>query len=355
MASLAAEALFEAFKNNSLPAELQALGRAIDWFPSPVGADAFLRGLSMLADDLVMAGRGNVHVLIGYQLPLTSRRVHAIMAGTDPRRGNDSYVVVEFKDWSHAGAYEGTDTLVDVPNAPGPLLHPGVQVGDYCRYLVDFLGTLADRRVTTKGLAYLHDAIDEDVAEVLQRPTSDPSRIFTKQDRPVLVDYLRTTFDDTTPGTPAADRLVNSTVRPSRNLLTYAARELKERSHFTLLDEQHVAHAIVLNAVDRALSADHKTIVVVDGGPGSGKSTIALHLLGNLGRQGRTALHATGSKSFTQTRDGMRAEAQPVRSLLHLQRPKARCPHLRRGPSDPRDVRQPVHPPPAAGERALAA
>jgi DUF2075 family protein len=301
VASLAAETLFGAFKNNSLPAELQALGRAIDWFPSPVGAAAFLRGLSMLAEDLVMAGRGNVHVLIGYQLPLTSRRVHAIVAGTDPLRGHDSYVVVEFKDWSRAGAYEGSDTLVDVPNAPGPLLHPGVQVGDYCRYLVDFLGALADRRVTTKGLAYLHDAIDEDVAEVLERPATDQSRIFTKQYRRVLVDYLRTTFDETAPGIAAADRLVNSTVRSSRNLLTYAARELTERSHFTLLDEQHVAHEIVLNAVDRALSADHKTIVMVDGGPGSGKSTIALRLLGDLGRQGRTALHATGSKSFTQT------------------------------------------------------
>jgi DUF2075 family protein len=40
---------------------------------------------------------------------------------------------------------------------------------------------------------------------------------------------------------------------------------------------------------------------VVSGGPGSGKSVIALSLLGELARQGRAALHATGSKSFTQT------------------------------------------------------
>jgi hypothetical protein len=53
--------------------------------------------------------------------------------------------------------------------------------------------------------------------------------------------------------------------------------------------------------VQRARAADHKSVVVVSGGPGSGKSVIALSLLGELARPGRTALHATGSKSFTQT------------------------------------------------------
>ena len=42
-------------------------------------------------------------------------------------------------------------------------------------------------------------------------------------------------------------------------------------------------------------------VVVVTGGPGSGKSVIALSLLGELARRGRTVLHATGSRSFTQT------------------------------------------------------
>ena len=41
--------------------------------------------------------------------------------------------------------------------------------------------------------------------------------------------------------------------------------------------------------------------MIITGGPGSGKSVIALSLLGELARQGRTVIHATGSKSFTQT------------------------------------------------------
>jgi hypothetical protein len=62
-----------------------------------------------------------------------------------------------------------------------------------------------------------------------------------------------------------------------------------------------VAYRLVLNAVKLATRADHKSVVIVTGGPGSGKSVIALSLLGELYRQGRTAEHATGSKAFTET------------------------------------------------------
>ena len=267
---------------------------------SPAERNSWARSLPVLAQDLADAGLQNVEVLIEYQLPLTSRRVDAVLAGVHPGTGEDSFVVVELKQWSYATRYEDSDTLVDVEHAAGPRLHPGIQVGDYCQYLNDFLGLLAGHG-TVRGAAYLHNAVDRDIAELLDRPATEQSRIFTKQRRGDFLDYLRASLDAGKPGASAADRFMTSTVRPSKHLLTYAARELRERSHFTLLDEQRVAYELVLHAVERARSADHKSVVVVSGGPGSGKSVIALSLLGELARQGRTALHATGSKSFTQT------------------------------------------------------
>jgi uncharacterized protein len=267
----------------------------------PAEQRSWSRSLSVLAQDLADAGLGDVEVLVEYQLPLTSRRIDAVLAGVHPRTGADSFVVVELKQWSYATRYEDSDTLVDVEHTAGPRLHPGIQVGEYCQYLTDFLGLLADHTNAVRGAAYLHNAVDRDVAELLERPGTEQSRIFTKQRRGAFLDYLRASLDAGRPGAAAADRFLHSTVRPSRHLLTYAARELKERSHFTLLDEQRVAYELVLHAVERARSADHKRVVVVAGGPGSGKSVIALSLLGELARQGRPALHATGSKSFTQT------------------------------------------------------
>ncbi|MGC4791744.1 DNA/RNA helicase domain-containing protein [Micromonospora sp. DT178] len=258
------------------------------------------RSLLVLGQDLADAGLGQVEVLVEYQLPLTSKRVDVVLAGVDPRTAEDSYVVVELKQWSQAESYEGSDRLVLVEHARGPRLHPGVQVGDYCEYLTDFLGVLADRRSPVRGAAYLHNAVDRDVNDLFARRPTEQSRIFTKQRRGQFLDYLRTHLAPA-PGAPAADRFLTSSVRPSKHLLSYAAQELKERSHFTLLDEQRLAYELVLHSVERARSADRKSVVVVAGGPGSGKSVIALSVLGELARQNRAVMHATGSRSFTQT------------------------------------------------------
>ncbi|MEV6344034.1 DUF2075 domain-containing protein [Actinoplanes sp. NPDC051851] len=269
---------------------------------APAERRSWERSLAVLAQDLADAGLHDVEVLIEYQLPLTSRRVDVILAGLHPRTGADSFVVVELKQWSRADPYEDSATLVDVPGSPRPRhLHPAVQVEDYCQYLIDFLGLFAESRNTVRGVAYLHNAADRDVAGLFDRPATEQSRLFTMDRRAAFLDHLRASLDGSQPGAGAADRFLHSAVRPSRRLLTYAAAELQDRTHFVLLDEQRIAYESVMHAVEAARAADSKRIVVVSGGPGSGKSVIALSLLGELARQGRAALHATGSRSFTQT------------------------------------------------------
>ena len=76
---------------------------------------------------------------------------------------------------------------------------------------------------------------------------------------------------------------------------------MQRREQFVLLDEQQVAYSLVMRAVEQSYRANTKEVIVVSGGPGSGKSVIALSLMGELSRQGRTVLHATGSSAFTQT------------------------------------------------------
>ena len=103
------------------------------------------------------------------------------------------------------------------------------------------------------------------------------------------------------PGAPYADDFLSSRAAPSRQLLAVAAAEIRDREQFVLLDQQRLAYNLVLHATEAARAGDSKTAIIVSGGPGSGKSVIALSLLGELARQGRTVLHATGSRSFTQT------------------------------------------------------
>lgn len=262
---------------------------------------AWRSSLPILARDLVDAGLSHVEVLPEHRLPLTSKRADVVLAGVHPQTGRDSYVVVELKQWGRASRWESTDTLVEVEGAPyRPSLHPSLQVASYAAYLRDFLASLADEDDALTGVAYLHNTADDNVADLRAMQAADEAPIFTGEGREGFLDHLRSRLMPQ-PGAAAADRLIGSAVRPSKQLLALAARELQEREQFVLLDEQRVAYELVLAAVQEAREAGRKTAVVVAGGPGSGKSVIALSLLGELARQDRAVLHATGSQSFTTT------------------------------------------------------
>ena len=256
----------------------------------------------VLAADLVAAGLGQVEMLVEYHLPLTSQRADVVLCGTHPRTGEASYVVVELKQWSAARSFEGSVELVVVPGMPGgPKQHPVRQVQGYCSYLADFLRTLEHQPDALAGLAYLHNATDPAaVADLRRYPVSTTGRLFTAADRGDLLDFLRSRLSPE-PGAAAADTLLRSAVAPSKQLLKVAAGEVREREQFRLVGHQQLAVDLVGHAVEQSRAANTKRVIVVTGGPGSGKSVIALSLLGDLAREGRTVLHATGSRSFTQT------------------------------------------------------
>ncbi|WP_067480882.1 DUF2075 domain-containing protein [Actinomadura hibisca] len=272
---------------------------------------AWDRSLPIVARDLIDAGLGGVEMLIEYQLPLTSKRADVVLAGVDRRTGDDAYVVVELKQWSHADVWEDDPRKVLVQNMPGrPKLHPSLQARGYSDYLLDFVRVLDGRADSVHAVAYLHNAARGDVSDLYDAVQDDRTRLFTQTTRGAFLDYLRDRFAPES-GAHAADRLLGSGYRPSKQLLKVAAKEIREREQFTLLDDQRLAYEMVLHAVDRARKEDFKSVVVITGGPGSGKSVIALSLLGELSRKGYGVLHATGSKSFTQTMRKYVAKGSP--------------------------------------------
>ncbi len=257
--------------------------------------------LTALSADLEQAGLGGVEVLLEYQLPLSSKRMDVVLVGEHPRRGGPSYVVVELKQWSRAELFEDEPELVLQPSyGRHPVLHPVAQVRGYCEYLLDFVNCLHGGQGVLAGVAYLHNATDDGVDALLDYPQDELGRLFTGRDRGDLISFLQARLAPTN-ASVHADRLLRSGHSPSKQLLAVAAEEIRTREQFVLLDEQRVAYDLVLHEVEKARRGDHKSVVIVSGGPGSGKSVIALSLLGELGRRGIRAVHATGSRSFTQT------------------------------------------------------
>ncbi|MFE9748510.1 DNA/RNA helicase domain-containing protein [Saccharothrix saharensis] len=275
-------------------------------FESGVGraeVRSWQNSLPAFLTDVVEAGLGHVEVLLEHKLPHNPKRVDVILCGTHPRRGTASYVLVELKQWSSAEPVG--DDLVQVPQYPEPVLHPVEQVRRYCEYLVDSTPALAEQPGAVHGLAYLHNALQSGVWKLTQYGMDDYGRLYTMDTRSRMADHLKSLLDPDPATREAAGRaaedLLNARHAPSKPLLNLAAREIQEREQFVLLDEQQVAYSSVMQAVERARTSRTQTVVIVLGGPGSGKSVIALSLLGELARLGRRVYHATGSGAFTST------------------------------------------------------
>ncbi|MEU9098022.1 DUF2075 domain-containing protein [Streptomyces sp. NPDC048361] len=269
--------------------------------PADAEIRSWERSLPALTNALLDAGLGDVEVLIEYTLPLTSKRADALLAGVHPRTGEPSYVVVELKQWSEAHALEDEPLLCAVPAyGKRPVLNPIEQVRGYCEYLVSFNGALERIPESLAGVAFLHNATEFGVGSLRSTPEDVRGRMYTGDQRGAFLDFLRSRLAPKS-GAPAADLLLQGKVRPSKQLMKVAAAEIRDREQFVLLDEQRVAYELVLSAVRKAKRGNHKQVIVVTGGPGSGKSVIALSVLGELYRRGVPALHATGSASFTKT------------------------------------------------------
>jgi len=287
--------------NRAVPRLTRQFTIDVGYMPSSGEVRSWESSLPVLMGDLRDAGLGDLEVLVEHRLPLSSKRTDVIACGQHPRTGDPNYLVVELKQWSRAQVDPDDIELVHV-DAYGdrPVPHPGRQVQNYVDYMVDFVRALEGKPDAVKGAAYLHNAAENGVTSLRLRPETQASRLFTADDRGRWLDYLRSQFaPDSDPG--AADALLSSAVAPSKQLMKLAAQEISQREQFVLLDEQEVAYRLVLNAVQQGIRGDHKSVVIVTGGPGSGKSVIALSLLGELYRRGRTAEHATGSKAFTET------------------------------------------------------
>ncbi|MBT3154247.1 DUF2075 domain-containing protein [Streptomyces sp. CHD11] len=269
--------------------------------PGPSELRSWERSIPVLAAALNDAGLGDVEVMLEYALPLNSKRADVVLAGVHPSTGEPSYVVVELKQWSHVLPHEDDPTLCHVKPYPRPVLNPIEQVRRYCDYLVNFNGAVAEHGHRISGVAFLHNATEFDVAALREIEGDGRGLLFTGQRRGEFLDHLRARLSERHSGARAADELLSGVTVPSKQLMSVAAVEVRERRQFVLLDEQQVAYRMVLNAVEKAKRADRKEIVVVTGGPGTGKSVIALQLLGELYRRGTPALHATGSQSFTRT------------------------------------------------------
>ena len=162
------------------------LGRAAP----PAEVRSWQCSLDALSADLVEVGLEAAEVLVEYRLPLTSKRADVVLCGQHPKTAAPHFVVVELKQWTRAHMLEDASDIC-VLDGMGERLHPVEQVRRYCWYLQDFAAAFSETPAAVTGVAYLHNATDLDVDDLLQYPQDEQGRLFTGQRRSEFLAYLR--------------------------------------------------------------------------------------------------------------------------------------------------------------------
>jgi len=241
-------------------------------------------------------------LMLEYELPYCSQRIDCTLFGLDTSK-SPNVAVLELKQWTEAepSDVEG-NVLTFVGGATRMVPHPSAQVQGYRDYLHDFVE--AFREEDPLGLSasvYCHNYSIRDNDGLHAKCYQDLLRecpVYTKEDFNRVGEWLRRLVG-AGHGDEAYQRFIQSPIRPSKHLLELVSQMIEGQRAFVLLDEQIAANNTIVDQIRRAAESSQKTVILVRGGPGTGKSVIALNAVGELASRGKHVVHATGSKSFT--------------------------------------------------------
>ena len=299
---------------------------------------------------LTQCGAKDCYVTFEFLVPFSRKRIDCMIYGKG-EDNSENVIHVELKQWSNKtvdiadsdGNFTEDETANRQPDdvifnveaftghANRIVAHPSQQVKGYQGYLSNFIEVFSNHEVSLSGLAYCYNYLKED--------SKHPSYLFDAKYATLLSQYptyAKDQFDELTgkltgllkkgEGLSIFNKVIDSPIRPSKKLLEEVSTMIEngDTSAFALIDEQIVARNMILDKIRKIVRAKDgefkKTVIIVKGGPGTGKTVIALHLMAELSKftnvnQGLNVQYATKSKPLLE---GVRYKITPgARFMFH--------------------------------------
>ncbi|MFT2722367.1 DNA/RNA helicase domain-containing protein [Deinococcus sp. A31D244] len=274
--------------------------------PSDSEVKSWTLSLKDLAYSVQKAKVSDASVIIEYRLPLTSKRLDVMLLGKGQDK-RDRGVIIELKQWEKAVS-SGVEDCVKFGTKDTRLhLHPSRQAAGYAEYLRSVHTAFyndqsgSEEFIDLQACSFLHNANDKKCGDLLALEFAQALKdapLFTGNQRAAFEAYLSEQVGRGE-GPAILQRVIDSRYAPSKKLLNHVADMIGGNSVFELLDEQRVAYNLIVSKIQEMRVTAHKAVIVIKGGPGTGKSVIAVKALGDLARDGVSVAHATGSKAFT--------------------------------------------------------
>ena len=238
----------------------------------------------------------NAGVAIEFNIPTTSKRIDFILSGKDNNK-KDSVIIIELKQWESCTAVEGKDGIVSTFTGGGirEVTHPSYQALSYANLIKDFNETVQLDDIGLYPCAFLHnyDLRDNDpICRSQYQEYIKEAPMFGSNDFEKLRRFIKRYIvegDDR----ELLYKIENGRIRPSKRLQDSLSKMLQGNKEFNMIDEQKVIYEDAIRMAIDTVSSNDKNVLVVQGGPGTGKSVLAINLLVELTKRNMTCFYVT--------------------------------------------------------------
>ncbi len=229
-------------------------------------------------------------IAIEYKIPQTSKRIDFIITGGNGENKKVA-VIVELKQWSDGVSLTEKDGVLNT-NFYGEVPHPSYQVWSYATLLEDFNSNVQTENISLKPCAYLHNyGNDGVITNKFYKEYIDKAPVFLKDGALELQEFIKK-FVKYGDKTNILYEIENGKIRPSKVLADSLSSMLEGNKEFILIDDQKIVYETALKLAKDS-SELNKNVLIVEGGPGTGKSVVAINLLTELTKRGDVTQYVT--------------------------------------------------------------
>ncbi len=230
-------------------------------------------------------------ISIEYHLPQTSKRVDFIITGRDGNR--DNVVIIELKQWSSAQK-TNKDGIVRTrfQHGEADTSHPSYQAWSYAALLSAFNATVDEDEISLYPCAYLHNyELDNVIRDSFYGYYLEKAPVFLRPDALKLREFIKK-YIKQGDSSNIMFRIDNGKIKPTKSLADSLKSMIRGNREFIMIDDQKVVYETALQLANQS-NEKNKNVLIVEGGPGTGKSVIAVNLLVELNRNGKMAQYVT--------------------------------------------------------------
>lgn len=230
---------------------------------------------NVLEDDGIPDDTG---VAIEYKIPQTSKRIDIILTGTNQDHQSTA-VIVELKQWSDVKATNINGVVRTFINmGERETTHPSYQAWTYAALLEDFNEAVQTQHISLNPCAYLHNLESAKVIkDDFYKEYLVKAPVFVRSEAAKLTAFIKQFIRHGDSGKVMYE-IDKGKIRPSKNLADTLLSMLQGNKEFIMIDDQKLVYETALDLACKATVND-KHVLIVEGGPGTGKSVVAINLL----------------------------------------------------------------------------